>query len=236
VIVKSVLKPLIQGLVRRAVPVQFADPAALDPVSRFFGIDRGQPIDRAYIAAFLNSQKAVIVGRALEVAEVRYLGQFDGVRERHVLAAEPSAVKPAGADGIAVADLCDPRTLPEAAFDCFVCTQTLNFIFDVPSAVAGAHRLLKPGGAFVGTVSGIAQVSRYDADRWGDYWRFTEQSLRRLLSAAFGNDVLIEPFGNVGAAVALLQGLAVEDLQSPDLLTPVDRDYPVILGFRAIKC
>ncbi|MEI9890293.1 MAG: methyltransferase domain-containing protein [Caulobacteraceae bacterium] len=232
--IKSALKSVFQALVRRTAPVRFADTTAVEPVSRVFGMDRGQPIDRFYIEAFLASQAHAIHGRGLEIAEVRYLADSPSIRERVVLAADRAAIKPHGADAVIVADLCDAGSLPEAAVDCFVCTQTLNFIYDVPAAVAGACRVLRPGGAFIGTVSGIAQISRYDADRWGDYWRFTEQSLRKLLQSSF-DVVTVQPFGNMAAAIALLQGLAVEDLPSRKILEATDCEYPVILGFKAVK-
>ena len=35
------------------------------------------------------------------------------------------------------------------------------------------------------TVPGISQISRYDMDRWGDFWRFTTLSMRRLFEQSF---------------------------------------------------
>ena len=112
-------------------------------------------------------------GHVLEIGEARYTPRFataattlDGVTRR----ARPRSV----------GDLTDPRTLPAAAFDAVICTQTLDVIYDVTAAVAGLHHLLASGGCALVTVSGIAQISSYDAARWGDYWRFTDASLRRL--------------------------------------------------------
>ena len=86
------------------------------------------------------------------------------------------------------------------------------------------------------TVAGISQVSKYDMDRWGDYWRFTAKSALKLFEDVFGNgNVEIVTFGNVLAATALLQGLAVEDLPDQSLLDDVDPDYPVIIGVKAKK-
>ena len=42
-------------------------------------------------------------------------------------------------------------------------------------------------------------------------------------------------FGNVFAATAFLQGLAVEDIPSMKLLDALDEDYQVTLGIRATK-
>ena len=30
-------------------------------------------------------------------------------------------------------------------------------------------------------MSGISQISRYDMERWGEYWRFTDASTKRIL-------------------------------------------------------
>jgi SAM-dependent methyltransferase len=126
-------------------------------------------------------------------------------------------------------------TLPENAFDCFICTSTFNFIFDVQKAVEGAHHLLKPGGVLLATVAGISQISRYDMDRWGDYWRFTSASVKRLFEPVFKGGLAIESFGNVLAATAFLQGVAVEDLPEKTLLDQQDPDYQMLITILAKK-
>ena len=85
------------------------------------------------------------------------------------------------------------------------------------------------------TVAGISQISRYDMDRWGDYWRFTTASMKKLFSPVFIGDVEIATFGNVLAATAFLQGLAVEDLPDPTLLDAADDDYQLIIAIVARK-
>jgi hypothetical protein len=126
-------------------------------------------------------------------------------------------------------------SLPKDRFDCFICTQTFNFIYDVRSAVSGAYQLLRPGGVLLGTVAGITQVSGYDMARWGDYWRFTPLSIRRLLGESFSSELSIESFGNALSAQLLLQGVAIEDLPHKHLLENVDEVYPVVIGFMAVK-
>ncbi|GEM_PF-2898356 len=71
------------------------------------------------------------------------------------------------------------NTLPSNTIDCFIVTQTLNFIYDVKSAVRGIFHMLKDGGIILATVAGISQISRYDMDRWGDYWRFTDLFIKQ---------------------------------------------------------
>ncbi len=72
-------------------------------------------------------------------------------------------------------------------------------------------------------------------DRWGDYWRFTDRSARRLFEEAFApGQVTIATHGNVLAAVAYLHGLAAEELKSAEL-DVVDPDYQVSITLRAVK-
>jgi hypothetical protein len=73
-------------------------------------------------------------------------------------------------------------------------------------------------------------------DRWGDYWRFTDLSIRRLMEAVFGEgNVNVFTFGNSLAATAFLKGLAVDDFPDTKVLDEHDRDYQVTIGVRAIK-
>jgi len=110
------------------------------------------------------------------------------------------------------------------------------FIYDVRAAISTLHRILKSGGVLLVTVAGVShQISRYDVERWGDYWRFTSLSMRRLLEEVFPPaSILVETYGNVMAAMALLQGLAVADLSGTEL-DAHDPDYEVTIGIKAVK-
>jgi len=134
-----------------------------------------------------------------------------------------------------VADLTRPDELPAEAFDCIVLTQVLPFIPDVPAAVRTLHRMLRPGGVVLATMPGISQIVRYDMDRWGDFWRFTSLSARRLFQCGFPDgDVRVEAHGNVLAATAFLQGISSAELH-PAELDHRDPDYEVLITVRAVK-
>lgn len=226
------LVDLIRYLTRKKVKVVFNDFSTAKPASTLFGLDRGTPIDRYYIERFLGNKADLIRGRVLEVGDSGYSRRFGGEK---VEAFEVLHADSRDRAATIVGDLTDIATLPEAAVDCFICTQTLNFVFDVRKAVEGAHHLLKPGGVLLATVAGISQISRYDMDRWGDYWRFTTASIDKLFHPVFSGGIAVESFGNVLAATALLQGVAVEDLPDPGLLDERDGDYQLVIAIVARK-
>lgn len=194
------------------------------PLHPAFGYHRGTPVDRHYIDRFLRSQEAHIHGDALEMSEDRYISKIGGNR---LTSATTFHLDEDGPKRL-IGDLTKPESLPHDRFDCFVCTQTLNFIFDIQSTLRSCHQLLKPGGRLLLTVAGTTQISRYDADRWGDYWRFTEQSLSKLVTAQFGEKTSVSTYGNVLAATAILHGIVCEEL-TPEELDVLDPDYPVTI-------
>ena len=135
-----------------------------------------------------------------------------------------------------VADLTQADHIPADTFDCIICTQTLQMIYEPLAALRHLHRILKPGGVLLATSHGTSRVCRREGvDDWGEYWRFTSQSLTRLAAESFGRDnVNVTVYGNVLAAIAFLHGLATEELTTEEL-DSLDPDYEVLLALRAIK-
>jgi SAM-dependent methyltransferase len=205
---------------------------SLEPVSRTFGHDRGTPIDRHYIEKFLERHRNDIRGRVLEVGDATYTHRFGGDR---VTRADILHTPPGGRSATIIGDLATGDGMPTAAFDAIILTQVLPFIFDVRAAVRHCHAALKPGGVILATVPCISQISEYDMQRWGDFWRFTPLSARRLFEEAFiGGSVEVQAYGNSLAATAFLQGMATEELTSEEL----DHDdpvYPLIITVRAVR-
>ncbi len=202
------------------------------PISPYFGTDRGMPIDRYFIEKFLRANAHLIQGVVGEIAENSYSKKFGNDTCTYEILHVDTNNKKATITG----DLSKLDTLPEKRWDAFICTQTLNFIYDVKKAVEGSHFILKNGGVFLGTVAGISQISRFDMDRWGDYWRFTSLSVKRMFEEVYGaGNVELTIYGNVLASVAFLQGMALEDLPKPELLDAVDEDYQMLIGIKAIK-
>jgi hypothetical protein len=204
----------------------------LEPRSRVFGMDRGTPIDRHYIESFLGGSAADIRGRVLEIGDPRYTRRFGGANVTHSDVLHAVEGNP---QATLVGDLAAGESIPADAFDCVILTQTLQFIYDARAAVATVHRSLAAGGVVLATLPGIAAASRYDRDRWGEFWRFTHASALRMFEESFGRGhVQVRSYGNVRSATAFLHGLACEEL-APTELNALDEDYEVILAVRAKK-
>jgi hypothetical protein len=221
-------------MVRLVAPVCF-DTVHLKPISDQFGFDRGMPLDRYYIENFLKKYSERIAGKVLEVADSRYSKKFGrNVVSFQTLHADLDRKREGTTEGMIIGDLSKPETLPAGVADCFICTQTFNFILEVEKALQGAAKLLAPGGVLLATVAGISRISRYDMERWGDYWRFTPLSAQKLFEKYF-SQVQIFSYGNVFVAKAFLDGLAVEDLTEKAWLDESDPDYPVTIAVFARK-
>ena len=200
------------------------------PISPRWGADRGTPIDRYYIERFLAEQRADIRGHVLEVMDRRYTERFGA----DVVASDVLDVDPANPRATIVADLSDAVNVASDTFDCFILTQTLQFIYTVEGAIREAHRVMRPGGVVLATVPAVSRIDRH-AGVDGDFWRFTAASCRRLFGAVFGDaQIRVRVYGNVLAAIGFLTGLAREDLSEAEL-DIADDLFPVLVGVRALK-
>jgi len=238
---RAQLRPLASGLRHlrrsaRGIPqpgtVDFGDLRRTSPLCADYGYDRGLPIDRIYIEAFIAKHTADLRGCVLEVQEDDYARRFGGtaVERCDVLDLDPTNPR-----ATVIADLTDAPQLAAESYDAIILTQTLQLIYDLDAAVATLHRLLKPGGVLLCTVSGISSVGRSGGEDAQWCWSFTPGSLQRLLAARFEPDaVSAEAFGNVLTAVAFLEGLAAAELE-PAEFEARDPAYPVVVAARALK-
>jgi hypothetical protein len=198
------------------------------PISGSWGFDRGRPVDRYYIDSFLEAHRKDIQGRTVEILNTEYTVRLGS----NIARADILDIDPANRQATIIADLAAADSIESDSFDCFILTQTLQLIYDVKSALAHSHRILRPGGVLLVTVPSL---SRLAGEGYTDYWRFTPASCARLFGDIFGADqVTITAYGNVLSAVAFLEGMACEELSKPEL-DVIDEHYPVLMAIRAVK-
>jgi len=238
--IKAAFKKVVPGAVYRPLriwwhrrqPTRNPGRRQLTPISRNFGYDRGQCIDRYYIETFLERHRADIQGQVLEVLDNRYTRKYGGSR---VTYSDVLQAAPANRDATIVGNLGTGENIPRETFDCMIVTQTFYLIYEVQNAIANCYKALKPGGVLLASFPGICQLNRHDRERWGDYWRFTTMSVARLCKENFPtDDIEINGYGNVLVAISYLDGLALEDMLANEL-DYHDPDYEIVITARAVK-
>ncbi|WP_164988876.1 methyltransferase domain-containing protein [Fictibacillus sp. S7] len=201
---------------------------SIRPKSRNFGFDRGKPIDRFYIEKFIENNRAEITGHVLEVGDNFYTRTYgDNVTKSDVLNLISSN------EATIVGDLATGENIPQGVFDCIILTQVIHVIYDIKMALNHTFNALKPGGTLLLTTSGLSSSCRTDFH--GDYWRFTDTSLRMLLNEFVDEErIEIDVFGNVAVAKAFLDGLAIHEI--PEAILGIKDDhYQVILTAKVKK-
>jgi SAM-dependent methyltransferase len=214
---------------RLARPARLRSLRRRAPLSDDFGYDRGTPIDRYYIEQFLQDHRGDVRGRVLEVKDTGYTERIGtAVTQKDVV-----DIDPANPLATIVADLSCPREIPDASFDCFILTQTLQYIRDLRSAIEHARRILKPGGVLLATVPAVSPI--VEEAGLTDYWRFTPASCLALFGDVFGVHACdIRSYGNFLTAIGFLMGIAYEELTTQELDTD-DRRFSILIAVRAVK-
>jgi hypothetical protein len=218
--VRRLTRPAWLGTIRRTTPL-----------SNRYGYDRGTPIDRFYIERFLEEHRREIRGRVLEVKDSGYTDRYGTeVERRDVL-----DIDPANPNATIIADLATAEAIASEQFDCFVLTQTLQFVYDLRGALAHCHRILTRHGVLLATVPAVGRIFPDAARTSSDYWRFTANSCLSLFGEAFGLEhITVRSYGNVLTAIAFLTGLAYEELSRRELEVN-DANFPLIVSVRAVK-
>lgn len=216
-----------QRLSRLSRPAWLGTIRRTTPLSDAWGFDRGTPVDRYFIEHFLEAQRQDVRGRVLEIKDSGYTDRFGSIVERR----DVLDIDPANPRATIIANLAAADSIAANQFDCFILTQTLQFIYDTRVVIAHAHRILRPNGVLLVTVPAVSRLDR----RLTDYWRFTTASCSTLFGEVFGAEqVSVRSYGNVLTGVAFLTGMACEELTRRELDTH-DPYFPVIIAVRAIK-
>jgi hypothetical protein len=222
--IKRSLRELKSFYVRKIIKKQLKD----DFVANDFGFNRGLPVDRFYIDKFFTENSSLVMGKCLEFGDTSYIVKY-GKRVSKKVTFNYCDVSSMSDDKL-LGDISDIDSLPSGSFDCILCVNVLNFIYDTPSALLGLKKLLSRSGRIMLTVAGpSAHISRYDMDRWGDYWRMTDKALIKLAQDAGFIVEKSETFGNPYSCSAQLNGLSVEDLIE-EKIRPTHPDYQLIIA------
>lgn len=201
------------------------------PLSRNFGAERGRPIDRYYIEDFIKYNKDYIYGSVMEFGDNMYSARYgkDRIRKQYV-----AHVRGWGDNSIKL-NLETGEGVEDGLVDCLICTQVLQYIYDLRKAFSNIYRLLKKNGVALITVPGIKSISLVDDENWGDRWSFTEKSLLELSKEFFcENNMMIKVYGNVKVAMGYLYGLCIEDFEESDF-EYTDPQFPFLVCIRLRK-
>ena len=125
-------RELLQVFYRNTYPViEAVSQMDTTPISGQFGTERGTPVDRYYIEQFLNEHREYIKGTILEIEDNLYTCQFAENNYKSIVLNVDS-----GSTNIDfIANLETGEGIREKVADCFICTQTLMYIYDIRNAV-----------------------------------------------------------------------------------------------------
>ena len=198
------------------------------PVSDRWGFDRGLPIDRYYIEAFLAREAASIRGDILEVCDPKYALRFGGADTTQIHVVDIDETNP---EATVIADLTVEGSLPHQAYDSIIVTQTLHVTVDDGAGFRTLWRALRPEGTMLFTGPCVSRL--HDAE--SDHWRYTPAGLRvRLAHLLPDAEFTVEAHGNVLAGAAFLYGIAAQELTEGELEAD-DPRFPIIVCARVSK-
>jgi SAM-dependent methyltransferase len=224
------LRAFARLLRRKRGHVRWGSLRRTTPVSSYWGFDRGTPLDRIYIERFLAAHTEDIRGHVLEVRDSTYTAAYGGGK---VALAAVVDIDPANPDATVVADLAEPGSLPAAAFDCIIATQTLQYVVRPRAAVANMWHALTPGGVALVTVPCASRIDPDAAE--ADRWRFTRAGLETLFRDAGEWATLeVHGFGNVLSTVGFMMGISAQELRDCEL-DAQDEFFPLVACARARK-
>lgn len=184
----------------------------------------GKPIDRFFIEKFLRENSGCIRGHVLEVQDDRYITMFGKGK-----VTQTTICHVEGVEGTKKINFETGEGVEREKYDCIICTQTLQYIYDVRAALVNLYEMIKPGGCVLVTLPGLKPISEYHESKWGEYWSFTIDSVKRLCDSFLNDDSYeVCSYGNVKNACAFLYGLSSEMLNEAEL-NYVDARYQFLI-------
>jgi SAM-dependent methyltransferase len=224
---QALIGPRLMVLARcalRGLPLpRWGNLRRVEPFSGVFGSDRGTPVDRFYLHAFLDAHRSLITGRVLEVQLPSYTQRYGhDVVTSHTVDINPE-FRPTY-----ICDLADARHIPSDSYDCVLAPQTLQHVEDLNGVLRTMMRVVKPGGWVLASAPTLLPL----IPDGGEYWHLTPAGWRLTLAREWpGCDVSVEGHGNCLAAIAAMHGLAFEEL-TEDELKANDPRHPVLVTIK----
>ena len=140
-----------------------------------------------------------------------------------------------GQKGTVVGNLISGEGIKNNYYDAVILTQVLHVLPDMGVALKCVFDALVSGGVLLATLPTITQISRYDMDRWGDYWRVTDKAVQLLAERNIPScNTTVTAYGNHLTAIAALTGLAAEEFKKNEL-EYFDPEYQILIGMCSQK-
>jgi SAM-dependent methyltransferase len=200
-----------------------------EPLSDRYGLDRGTPVDRRYIEAFLSARRTAIHGRVLEVQDNTYTTRFGTDRVTESVVADIDASNPSAT---LIADLQQVGSLPRESFDCIILTQTLHLLRRPDRCIDNCFGALRPRGVLLATAPSVSRVS--PTYPHGDFWRFTPAGITEIFTQHWPSEFAVHAFGSLRTCIAFLLGEVQEEL-SDAVLDYHDSRFPLTVTVEAQK-
>lgn len=199
------------------------------PLSNFYGFDRGIPIDRYYIEDFLEKNKHHVHGACLELLNNSYTKRYGSSK---VTKSDILDIDASNQDATIIDDLRDLTDIADNTYDCIILTQVLQFIDDKEAAVKECFRILKQDGVLLATVPSLSRADCVSGTE-DDFWRFTQAGAHYLFEKYF-KDPTVVPRGNVRTGMYFYAGATLEEI-SKKILEIDDPNFPTIITIKARK-
>ena len=122
------LKNFLQQLRRLVTRKVIAKAFHSEFISNDFGFSRGTPVDRFYIDRFLKEHSDFIKGKCMEFGDLSYINKYGSSVNRKITFNYSEITSMTGENY--TGDISKIETIPSNIFDCIVCINVINFIYE----------------------------------------------------------------------------------------------------------
>lgn len=162
----------------------------------FFGLQHGETLARILMNSAVET--VTLHGKILDIgAGSERSSYFDHFRLKPRYSIITLDID-AGRNPSVVADIERRFPLPDQSFDGVVCMNLLEHVWRFGHVSSEAYRVLRRDGVFVGATPFLFPIHPFPKSpgaNYHDFFRFTEESLHRMLTEAGFHKVTIQPLG-----------------------------------------